>query len=373
MRIGAVALFPRLSGQGMPDHVALTFDDGPDPAATPLFLDAAARARHRARPSSCSALRCRGRRGWPPTSPTRATRSACTAGGTATCRCAARWPRTRISPGAKEIIAATAGVNPWLFRPPYGVLSTAGAGRRAPARADAGAVEQLGTGVGAGVRPPSRCYATLAGDLRGRRNGAAARLGLHGARRGPGRRRSARSGCCSTSATARPAGRPARRARPALACAPARSAAAPGGPPDSRAAPRGAARAAAGRVGGGGDDRRDEPAAGVRAAPVDPAAVGAPGELVVGPARAGQQLVLDLLLGHGGEQAVAGDAPGPRRQRRREAVEHVGELLVGAGHRARTRRAIASCAAAARGPWSAARAARSRPARSGRRRRRSLE
>jgi peptidoglycan/xylan/chitin deacetylase (PgdA/CDA1 family) len=32
--------FPRLAGAGRPDHVALTFDDGPDPASTPRFLDA---------------------------------------------------------------------------------------------------------------------------------------------------------------------------------------------------------------------------------------------------------------------------------------------------------------------------------------------
>ncbi|KLL11232.1 polysaccharide deacetylase family protein [Protofrankia coriariae] len=32
-------LMPALAGIGAPDHVALTFDDGPDPASTPLFLD----------------------------------------------------------------------------------------------------------------------------------------------------------------------------------------------------------------------------------------------------------------------------------------------------------------------------------------------
>ncbi len=32
--------FPVLAGIGAPGHVALTFDDGPDPASTPLFLDA---------------------------------------------------------------------------------------------------------------------------------------------------------------------------------------------------------------------------------------------------------------------------------------------------------------------------------------------
>jgi peptidoglycan-N-acetylglucosamine deacetylase len=32
-------LFPRLAGLGRPDHVALTFDDGPDPLSTPPILD----------------------------------------------------------------------------------------------------------------------------------------------------------------------------------------------------------------------------------------------------------------------------------------------------------------------------------------------
>jgi peptidoglycan-N-acetylglucosamine deacetylase len=32
-------LLPGLAGAGDPDHVALTFDDGPDPSSTPAFLD----------------------------------------------------------------------------------------------------------------------------------------------------------------------------------------------------------------------------------------------------------------------------------------------------------------------------------------------
>jgi peptidoglycan/xylan/chitin deacetylase (PgdA/CDA1 family) len=35
-------LLPRLHGVGRPDHLALTFDDGPDPRSTPAFLDALA-------------------------------------------------------------------------------------------------------------------------------------------------------------------------------------------------------------------------------------------------------------------------------------------------------------------------------------------
>lgn len=36
-------LWPALAGHGRPDHVALTFDDGPDAASTPSFLDVLAR------------------------------------------------------------------------------------------------------------------------------------------------------------------------------------------------------------------------------------------------------------------------------------------------------------------------------------------
>jgi peptidoglycan/xylan/chitin deacetylase (PgdA/CDA1 family) len=41
-------LSPRLSGLGWADHVALTFDDGPDPRSTPAFLDVLASHRVRA-------------------------------------------------------------------------------------------------------------------------------------------------------------------------------------------------------------------------------------------------------------------------------------------------------------------------------------
>jgi peptidoglycan-N-acetylglucosamine deacetylase len=37
------AVWPGLAGKGWPDHVALTFDDGPDPQSTPQFLDLLAR------------------------------------------------------------------------------------------------------------------------------------------------------------------------------------------------------------------------------------------------------------------------------------------------------------------------------------------
>lgn len=40
LRQARIALWPALAGVGRPGHVALTFDDGPDPLSTPLFLDA---------------------------------------------------------------------------------------------------------------------------------------------------------------------------------------------------------------------------------------------------------------------------------------------------------------------------------------------
>jgi peptidoglycan/xylan/chitin deacetylase (PgdA/CDA1 family) len=39
---------PHLAGRGRPDHIALTFDDGPDPESTPYFLDALDRLEVRA-------------------------------------------------------------------------------------------------------------------------------------------------------------------------------------------------------------------------------------------------------------------------------------------------------------------------------------
>lgn len=38
-RAARCAVLPRLSGVGSPGHVALTFDDGPDPASTPAILE----------------------------------------------------------------------------------------------------------------------------------------------------------------------------------------------------------------------------------------------------------------------------------------------------------------------------------------------
>ena len=117
------ALFPRLAGRGTADHVALTFDDGPDPAWTPQVLDLLAGRGVRATffllgsmvaaaPGLAADIGAAGHElgvhGWdhrylPLRGP------------------AATWDDIRL---ARDIVATSTGTVPRLFRPPYGVLST---------------------------------------------------------------------------------------------------------------------------------------------------------------------------------------------------------------------------------------------------------
>jgi peptidoglycan/xylan/chitin deacetylase (PgdA/CDA1 family) len=115
-------LFPGLAGAGAADHVALTFDDGPDPRSTPRFL--AALAAHRvhatffllgpmvqAAPQLAAQIAAAGHEigvhGW-------AHRYA-----------TLRGPRALHDDLARacDTIAAATGTVPRLYRPPYGVLS----------------------------------------------------------------------------------------------------------------------------------------------------------------------------------------------------------------------------------------------------------
>ena len=116
------ALFPRLSGRGAANHVALTFDDGPDPDSTPSFLEVlggrparatffllgsmAARAPQLAAEVAAAGHEI-GVHGWDHRYLT------------------LRGPRATRDDIARAVdaVAAATGVEPRLYRPPYGVLT----------------------------------------------------------------------------------------------------------------------------------------------------------------------------------------------------------------------------------------------------------
>jgi peptidoglycan/xylan/chitin deacetylase (PgdA/CDA1 family) len=116
-------LAPRLSGIAPTRHVALTYDDGPDPASTPLFLDLLARhGRHATffllgehvvrHPELVAEMADRGHElavhGWDHT-------------------CVLAVPPGRLMAELEEtveILERLGGRRPRWYRPPYGVLST---------------------------------------------------------------------------------------------------------------------------------------------------------------------------------------------------------------------------------------------------------
>jgi peptidoglycan/xylan/chitin deacetylase (PgdA/CDA1 family) len=118
------ALFAGLAGRGEPGHVALTFDDGPDPASTPAFLELlggrpcqatffllgsmVARAPQLAAEITAAGHEV-GVHGWDHRYLT----------------LRGPWSTYDDMARAKDTIAAATGVVPQLYRPPYGVLNGA--------------------------------------------------------------------------------------------------------------------------------------------------------------------------------------------------------------------------------------------------------
>ncbi|WP_435853843.1 polysaccharide deacetylase family protein [Streptomyces sparsogenes] len=159
------AVCPALAGRGRPDHIALTFDDGPDPRSTPRFLDALDELEVRAtffvlgdgvlrHPGTARDIARRGHElavhGWthsPPWLPT-----------------AARDLREVAR--AVRALRQTTGAVPRWYRPPYGVLT----GGRTLAAARAGLSPVLWTAWGrdwTARATAASVLATVRRDLRG--------------------------------------------------------------------------------------------------------------------------------------------------------------------------------------------------------------
>lgn len=158
-------LFPRLAGRGDPGHVALSFDDGPDPASTPQFTEVLSSHGVKATffllgnmveraPGLAANLAAAGHEigvhGWDHRYlPTR----------TAT---AVRSDIRR----AVDLIERVTGTRPRFFRPPYGVLS----GPALLTVRELGLTPVLWGAWGREWTPgatPESVYATLAKDLAG--------------------------------------------------------------------------------------------------------------------------------------------------------------------------------------------------------------
>jgi len=114
--------FKRLAGQGDPGHVAITFDDGPDPGSTPAFTSVLAEREIRATFFMLGSMVAK--------APGLAAEIAAAGHeigvhGFDHRRLPARTPRATMSDltRATELIASVTGTWPRLFRPPYGVLS----------------------------------------------------------------------------------------------------------------------------------------------------------------------------------------------------------------------------------------------------------
>jgi peptidoglycan-N-acetylglucosamine deacetylase len=157
--------FPRLSGVGQADHVALTFDDGPDPASTPAFLDLLATRHLRATFFLLGSMIAKA-----PRLAGQIAQAGHEAGvhGWAHRYTVLRGPhaiRDDLA-RARDAVAAATGTAPRFYRPPYGVLS---AGALAASR-DLGLTPVLWTCWGREWAPgatSASVYGTLAAGLSG--------------------------------------------------------------------------------------------------------------------------------------------------------------------------------------------------------------
>jgi peptidoglycan/xylan/chitin deacetylase (PgdA/CDA1 family) len=115
-------VLPNLSGVGAPGHVALTFDDGPDPSSTPAFLDLLDKRQVRATFFFLGFMLAEAP--WLGRDIAAAGHEVALHGWSHRCL-VARGPRATYDDLARgfEAVAEVTGVPPRWWRPPYGVLT----------------------------------------------------------------------------------------------------------------------------------------------------------------------------------------------------------------------------------------------------------
>jgi peptidoglycan-N-acetylglucosamine deacetylase len=158
-------LFPRLAGGGEPSHVALTFDDGPDPASTPQFAEVLASRGVKATFFMLGGMVER--------APGLAAELAAAGHEIGVHGFEHRYLPTRTPAAARsdirravDVIERVTGSRPRFFRPPYGVLS----GPALLITNELGLTPVLWGAWGREWTPgstPDSVYSTLAKDLEG--------------------------------------------------------------------------------------------------------------------------------------------------------------------------------------------------------------
>jgi peptidoglycan-N-acetylglucosamine deacetylase len=117
-----VRFTPAIVGRGRPDHVALTFDDGPDPASTPAFLAELDRLGWRA---TFFMLGTMARRAPALVAEVAAAGHEVAVHGDEHRNMLRRTPRSAAADirRCRDVLAEQTGVAPAWFRPPFGILS----------------------------------------------------------------------------------------------------------------------------------------------------------------------------------------------------------------------------------------------------------
>jgi peptidoglycan/xylan/chitin deacetylase (PgdA/CDA1 family) len=159
-------LLPHLAGVGRPGHVALTFDDGPDPSSTPAFLDVLDGLGWRATFFMLGDMVRR--------APGLAAEVAAAGHEVAvhgeihrSMLWRAPWSVVDDVARGRDAVADATGVEPRFFRPPFGMLS--GGALRAAARSDLDTV--LWTAWGRDWRPEATPESVTEDVMRGHLDG----------------------------------------------------------------------------------------------------------------------------------------------------------------------------------------------------------